>query len=100
MKFQLTSTQIALVLSVFIPGIVQLIVKSRANARVKQFVLLAVSTVGGWFATSAAANTPYNLKEVLTAIGVTFLFSTASYFGLRSFVAAPVESATGTVGLG
>ena len=99
MRFQLTATQISLVLAVFLPALVALVTKASASTHVKQLTLLALSTLGGWFA-SATSQTPYNLKEVLTSMGTTFLFSVASYFGLKSFVATPIEAKTGTKGIG
>lgn len=99
MKFQLTATEIAIILSVVIPGIVALLTKSTASPKVKQIVNIALAAVGGWVAT-AVSESPYNLRTVLITIGKTFIFSVASYFGLKSFVATPVESATGTKGLG
>lgn len=97
--FSLTVTEIQLLLAVVIPALVALITKSSADPKLKQIVNLALAAVGGWVAV-AAADTKYDLESVLISIGKVFLLSVASYFGLKSFVATPIEEKTGTKGIG
>lgn len=99
MELSLTAGQIALVIGVILPTLTALITKSTADPRVKQVVNLALAAVGGFFAT-VVADTPFDVKHVLISIGYTFVFSVASYFGLKSIVVTPIEDKTGTKGIG
>jgi hypothetical protein len=98
--FHITATQLSLIIGVIIPALVALVTKKVAPGWVKQLTLLLLAAVGGWFA-AAASDTPYTLSTVLTAIGTTFAFSAANYFGLSEFVYKPaVTEPTANVGIG
>lgn len=97
--FHVTTTQVSLVLAVFIPALVAFFTKVTAPPAVKQGMLILLTAIGGWFAT-ATTDTEYSLAKVLTAIGVTFAFSVASYLGLKAFTVTPIEKATGNFGIG
>lgn len=98
--FHVSATEVSLVLSVIIPALVALVTKEVAPGWFKQLVLLLLAAVGGWFAT-ASSETAYNLANVLTAIGLTFAFSAANYFGLKQVLYKPaVANPTANFGMG
>lgn len=101
MKFQLTATQIALVVGFVLPLLTSLLTKAHASSGVKAVANLALAAIGGWFAT-ATSQSSYDLKTVLIATGTAFVMSVAAYLGFHKPVGTTtgVNNVTGAFGVG
>lgn len=93
---------LAIIGGVFIPILVALLTKSTAPQGLKSILNALASAVVGYIAVATQANGVVNVRTAVGAIGLTWIVSISTYYGLwkPTGVAPAISKSTDTFGLG